>query len=141
MAESNLLTYKILIKFQRVNAIIVILLMLSARETAFIEYWKSVRESEATFSRKLLGGLPLAMVFGMPIIISVLVVYLYFPDWYAKLSGTSHGSFVAILLAVFVVILFFSYFRMQFKWEMNEQLYRELLARKKDTGSQILDAG
>ena len=108
--------------------------MLSARERAFIEYWKSARENEATFLRKLMGGLPLAMVFGLPIIIAVLLVYIYFPEWYAKLAA-SEGSFIAILIAVLVIIFFFSYFRMQFKWEMNEQLYKELLAKRIVAGS------
>lgn len=31
-----------------------------------------------------------------------------------------------IVIAVIVCMFFFSYFRMQYKWEMNEQLYREL---------------
>jgi len=28
-------------------------------------------------------------------------------------------------------MLFFSYFRMQYKWEMNEQLYQELKSKQK----------
>ena len=104
--------------------------MLSAKETAFIEYWKSARENESTFSRKLLGGLPFAMLFGLPILLFVMIVYLFIPDWYAKISGTTNGSIAAIVVAVFVVIIFFSYFRMQFKWEMNEQLYKELLQKQ-----------
>ena len=31
-----------------------------------------------------------------------------------------------IVIAVIICMLFFSYFRMQYKWEMNEQLYQEL---------------
>ena len=31
-----------------------------------------------------------------------------------------------IVIAVIVCIVFFSYFRMQYKWEMNEQHYLEL---------------
>jgi len=36
------------------------------------------------------------------------------------------GSITTIVIAVIIFILFFSYFRMQFKWESNEQLYKEL---------------
>jgi len=77
----------------------------------------------------------MAIVFGLPIILFVLVVYLWFPDWYAKISGSSAGSFMMAVIAVLICILFFSYFRMHFKWayfrmhfkwEMNEQLYLEL---------------
>ncbi len=68
----------------------------------------------------------MATMFGMPIILFILVVYLWFPDWYMKISGTSAGSFIMVVIAVLICILFFSYFRMHFKWEMNEQLYTEL---------------
>lgn len=100
--------------------------MLSEKQNNFILYWESVREKESNFARKLSGGLPMAMIFGLPIILSVVVVYLFFPDWYMKISNTTSGSFVVIVVAVIIAILFFSYFRMHFKWEMNEQLYLEL---------------
>jgi uncharacterized BrkB/YihY/UPF0761 family membrane protein len=99
--------------------------MLTERETAFITYWKTHRDPHNTLASKLLRGLPVAIMFGLPIILFILAVYIYFPDWYAKLSNTTSGSFVTIVVAVIIAILFFSYFRMHFKWEMNEQLYKE----------------
>jgi len=105
--------------------------MLSEREIAFIEHWKTYREPYNTFGSKLTRGLPVAILFGLPIILFILAVYIYFPDWYAKLSNTSSGSFITIVVAVIIAILFFSYFRMHFKWEMNEQLYKELIYKQK----------
>ncbi len=105
--------------------------MLTEREIAFIEYWKTHREPHNTFGSKLVRGLPMAIMFGLPIILFILAVYIYFPDWYAKLSNTTSGSFVTIVVAVIIAILFFSYFRMHFKWEMNEQLYKELIHKQK----------
>ncbi len=72
----------------------------------------------------------MAIIFGLPIILSVLVVYLFFPEWYMKISNTTSGTFVVIVVAVILAILFFSFFRMHFKWEMNEQLYLELKHRR-----------
>lgn len=105
--------------------------MLTDKEIAFIEHWKTSREPYSKFASKLIRGLPVAIMFGLPIILFVLAVYIYFPDWYAKLSNTSSGSFVTIVIAVIIAILFFSYFRMHFNWEMNEQLYKELIYKQK----------
>lgn len=89
-------------------------------------YWERERERQNTFWGKLVNGLPMAFLFSLPIILLVLAVYIFFPDWYTKISNTSSGSFITTIVAVFICILFFSYFRMHYKWEMNEQLYREL---------------
>ncbi|HSN61272.1 MAG TPA: hypothetical protein VLR49_10070 [Ferruginibacter sp.] len=105
--------------------------MLTEKELSFIQYWETYRIAHSSFTSKLLRGLPMAIMFGLPILLFILSVYLYFPDWYYKISNTTSGSFVAIILAVLIGIIFFSYFRMHFKWEMNEQLYKELLYKQK----------
>ncbi len=105
--------------------------MLSEKQQEFLLYWESAREKESTFARKILGGLPMAIMFGLPIILFVLAIYLFFPDWYMKVSNTTSGTFVVTVIAVFIAILFFAYFRMHFKWEMNDQLYKELKYKQK----------
>ena len=105
--------------------------MLTEKELSFIQYWETYRIAHSSFTSKLLRGLPMAIMFGLPILLFILSVYLYFPEWYYKISNTTSGSFVAIILAVLIGIIFFSYFRMHFKWEMNEQLYKELLYKQK----------
>jgi len=100
--------------------------MLSEKEEQFLIYWERNKEMQSTFLSKLSSGLPMALLFGLPILLSVVIVYLFFPEWYTKISNTGPGTFKIIVLAVFVAMLFFSYFRMQFKWEMNEQAYQEL---------------
>lgn len=105
--------------------------MLTEKELSFIQYWETYRSAHSSFTSKLLRGLPMAIMFGLPILLFILSVYLYFPEWYYKISNTTSGSFIAIILAVLIGIIFFSYFRMHFKWEMNEQLYKELLYKQK----------
>ena len=105
--------------------------MLTEKELSFIQYWETYRIAHSSFTSKMLRGLPMAIMFGLPILLFILSVYLYFPDWYYKISNTTSGSFVAIIIAVLIGIIFFSYFRMHFKWEMNEQLYKELLYKQK----------
>lgn len=105
--------------------------MLNEQEIKFVHYWEQNRERENTFTRKLTGGLPMALIFSMPIVLSVVVVRLFLPEWYTKISKTSSGTFITIIFAMIVVALFYSFFRMQYKWEMNEQLYKELKAKER----------
>jgi hypothetical protein len=105
--------------------------MITKKEKQFITYWEAERENRAKFSNKIMSGLPMAFLFALPIILSIVVVYLFFPDFYTRISNMPKGIFATIFLAVILCVLFFSYFRMQYKWEMNEQLYRELNAKQK----------
>ena len=72
----------------------------------------------------------MALIFCLPILLFIVVVYLFFPEWYTKISQTSQGTFITIVIAVFICVGFFSYFRMHYKWEMNEQLYDELKSKE-----------
>jgi predicted neutral ceramidase superfamily lipid hydrolase len=110
--------------------------MLNEQEIEFLHYWEQNRERENTFTRKLTGGLPMALLFSMPIVLSVLVVRLFLPEWYTKISNTTPGTFITIIFAMIVVALFYSFFRMQYKWEMNEQLYKELKAKERSIKNQ-----
>ncbi len=89
-----------------------------------------VREKESHFISKLLRGLPVAVIFGLPILFSIMAVYYFSPEWYTKISQAASGVIGTLIVAVTLTILFFSYFRMHFKWEMNEQLYKELKSRQ-----------
>ena len=104
--------------------------MLNAEEEKFIKYWEENREIRSSFSNKITSGLPMAMLFGLPVLLLIATVYFLFPEWYTKISAGLSGSLPTIVLAVGIAILFYAYTRMHFKWEMNEQLYREL--RQKD---------
>ena len=110
--------------------------MISEKETAFLRYWERNREIENTFISKLTRGFPMALLFGLPIILMVVVVKLFFPDWYMKISGMSPGMVVTAVIAVIGIVLFYSYFRMQYKWEMNEQLYKELKSKESKSDDQ-----
>lgn len=105
--------------------------MLSEKEVSFIRYWEQYREKESGALQKIIGGFPMAIIFSMPIILLVIVVKIFLPDWYTKISGTSPGMFITAIVAMLVIALFYSFFRMHYKWEMNEQLYKELKAKQK----------
>ena len=104
--------------------------MISEKERSFLRYWERNRDIENTFFSKLSRGFPMALLFGLPIILLVVVVRIFFPDWYMKISGTSPGMFRSAVIAMIGIVIFYSYFRMHYKWEMNEQLYKELKSKE-----------
>ena len=110
------------------------------KDKAFIHYWEQNRQEQSSFTSKLLRGLPMAIIFALPIVLSVLVVLIFFPEWYMKISKNSSGAFITVVIAMVIVIVFYSWFRMHYKWEMNEQLYKELKA-KQNKNSTPADTG
>lgn len=107
--------------------------MLSEKDKKFMSYWEEDRERQSKFFAKLTAGLPMAIIFCVPILLFIASVYFFLPEWYTKVSNNMRGSLVTIVIAVFICVLFFAYFRMQFKWEFNEQLYKELKQKSKKT--------
>jgi pilus assembly protein TadC len=100
--------------------------MLSKDEKKFIEFWEKNREKEKTFLRQIIGGLPLGLVFALPVLVVVI-----FHDWYKNMVYISNSLIIVIIIGVLGVAVFFAIFRMRFKWETNEQLYKELKFKEK----------
>jgi membrane protein YdbS with pleckstrin-like domain len=111
--------------------------MLDKEQADFLILWEAKREEYSTTSSKLLRGLPMACIFALPILFLIAIVYFFIPDWYYKISKTSSQTFVVVAIAVFIVIIFYAFVRMHFKWEMNEQLFKELKQKQKNTGAAI----
>ncbi len=105
--------------------------MLSAEEEKFLQYWEQRREVYSSTKSKLVRGLPGASMFGLPVLLLLVCVYLFFPDWYMKISATSVQTFFVIITAILIFIVGFAFARMHFKWEMSEQAYLELKHKKK----------
>ena len=103
--------------------------MLSNKDKEFITYWEKERERQNSIPAKLIAGLPMSILFCIPILIFITAVYLFLPEWYTRVSNNLAGSMPTIVIALVICIIFFSYFRMQYKWELNEQHYRELKSR------------
>ena len=110
--------------------------MLSAKDKEFIAYWEKERERHNSVPARLIGGLPMAILFCVPILLLITAVYLFLPEWYTRVSNSMAGAMTTIVIALIICILFFSYFRMQYKWEMNEQLYKELKQKASKTPEQ-----
>jgi hypothetical protein len=107
--------------------------MLSEKDRAFMLYWERERDKQNKFVNKLMAGLPMAFIFCLPILLLLGVVYFYLPEFYTRIStalNTSSSTMLVIVVAVFCCVLFFAYFRMHYKWEMNEQYYQALKSKE-----------
>ena len=102
--------------------------MLTDQEKLFIDYWDKNRDKQKRWFYQLAIGLPLGLVFALPILLSVL-----FHDWYKQMVYISGSQITVILIGVLGIAVFFSLFRMKFKWEQNEQLYKELKYKERQS--------
>lgn len=102
--------------------------MLTAEEKGFIEYWEANRARKKKILRQLYAGLPFAVV----MVIAILAVT--FSGWYKKadmvLKGDEKSLLLVLLAAILGIVAFIVIFSARHRWDINEQHYRELLAKK-----------
>jgi hypothetical protein len=102
--------------------------MLTEQEEAFITYWAANREKQKRVFRQFLLGIPLALLFVIPITLN------FFSGWYKRatmIRDTPDFNPGVLLLALILIVVFIAIFSRKFRWEQNEQRYLELLAKKK----------
>jgi heme/copper-type cytochrome/quinol oxidase subunit 4 len=110
--------------------------MLTQKELEFLQHWEQVREAEGRFSRKLTSGLPMALLFGLPILLSVVAVKIFLPEYAMRISKAGAGVLMIVVIAVVLIGVFFAYFRMHLRWEENEQVYNSLkLKQNREQGA------
>ncbi len=100
---------------------------LTSDEQRFIAYWEEERKRKKKFLRKLSFGLPLAVLMVGAVLVNLV------SGWYQKadLEIRKHSSvIIVVLVAVIGIVVFITVFSARHKWEMNEQTYLELLAKK-----------
>ena len=102
--------------------------MVTDQEKLFIDYWEANRDKEKKTFYQLAIGLPLGLVFALPVLLAVL-----FHDWYKRMIFISSSQITIILITVLGIAVFFALFRMRFKWEENEQHYKELKFKQSKT--------
>ncbi len=100
--------------------------MLTKDEKLFIDYWEKNRDKEKRFFRQLTYGSPWGLVFALPVLIVVI-----FDDWYKNMIPISKTLIILIIFTVIGIAIFYSIFRMRFKWDNNEQFYKELKFKEK----------
>ena len=100
--------------------------MLTKEEKSFLEYWEKNREKDKKIFRQFMYGSPWGLIFSLPILLAVI-----FHDWYKNMIYISPVLITIIIIAVIGIAVFYTLFSMQFKWDRNEQFYKELKFKQK----------
>lgn len=102
--------------------------MLTEKEKGFVEYWEANRLRKKRVSNQLSLGLPLSSVIVIAIVVN------FFSGWYKRADmdiRTSDPSLILVLaIACILIVVFTTVFSVRHKWDLNEQYYRELLAKR-----------
>jgi hypothetical protein len=107
--------------------------MLTESERRFLEYWEAHRLREKKINKQLLLGLPIGLLFAIP----VLILLFSGKFWYQRASmvANSQSSPVILMIAVICIAVFVGVFYKRHQWEMREQQYLELKAKKQEEES------
>jgi membrane-associated HD superfamily phosphohydrolase len=102
--------------------------MLTEEEKRFVEYWEANRLRQKKVSRQLSLGLPLSSLLVVAIFIN------FFSGWYKRadmeIRSTDPSLILVLVIAGVLIVVFTTVFSVRHKWDMNEQYYNELLAKK-----------
>ena len=102
--------------------------MISDDERMFLQYWEANRLKERKIMKQLLIGLPIGMLFGLPV-----VFMLFFGRyWYkrADMEANTHLNPLVLIVAVILIIVFVAIFYKRHQWDMKEQQYLEIKGRQ-----------
>ena len=102
--------------------------MITEEEKMFLQYWEANRLREKKIMLQLLIGLPVGMLFGLP------VIFMLFSGkfWYkrADMEANTHLNPLVLIIAVTLIIVFVAIFYKRHQWEMKEQQYLEIKGRQ-----------
>ena len=102
--------------------------MLTENEKQFLKYWEENRLREKNWKYQLLTGLPLGLLFALPILLLLMSAKL----WYARaeMQANTIVNPVVLIIAVLLIAFFMAFFYKSHRWEMKEQMYQSLKARE-----------
>lgn len=95
-------------------------------ELRFIEYWEKNRDKEKKITKQWYIGLPIGLAFAVPIAIN------FSAGWYKRAQMTAQAEFnpMVLVVALLIIITFIAIFYKRHQWDMNEQRYKEFVAKK-----------
>ena len=96
--------------------------MLSLQEEKFIAYWQEKRGENKLSPFFFIKGFAIGLIMGVLVIISVVT------GWYkrAYMDANTKLNPYLLLVAIVLIAVFLAVFYNSFKYEQNEQLYKEL---------------
>ena len=110
--------------------------MYSDDETRFMTWWEENRVKEKRVFKQWLMGIPLGLLFAIPILIN------FFSGWFKRADMVLNGQLsnqqfspLVLIIAMLLIVSFVAIFSKRYKWDMNEQRYLELRARSNQQSS------
>lgn len=106
--------------------------MLDKAEEAFLVFWEQRRKAGMNHPLTLIKG------FSWGLMIGAGVVLMLETGWYQRADMVAHGKMNAwiLLIGLALIAAFVAYFYSRYRWEMNEQLYQEMLIKRKKLSQQ-----
>ena len=104
--------------------------MLTDDEKKFIDYWQHNRLKKKKVLKQLSVGLPLGVLLVATICINFL------SGWYKRaqmMINTDPSLILVIIIASVLIVIFIAVFSARHHWDLNEQRYKELLARRDES--------
>ncbi len=105
--------------------------MITIEEQKFIAYWSKKREESKLNPFFFVKGFTVGLVF------SILVLICLGADWYkrATMDANTKLNPIVLFVALLLITLFLAIFYNSFKYEQNEQLFKELKHKDKSSNS------
>lgn len=102
---------------------------LSADERKFLTYWEANRDKQKRLTNQLMYGLPMGILFSVPIIVNFLMGRF----WYKRADAVGMSQFnpSILIIAVLLIAVFIALINRKFRWEKLEQQYLEIKSRDK----------
>ena len=104
--------------------------MLSEDEKRFLAYWEAHRETEKKLLRQLLIGIPIVLIFAVPI----LIILFSGKIWYKRADAVANTQLnpLVLIIAIIVITAFVAVFYKRHQWDMREQHFKELKEKEKN---------
>ncbi|MFN4006124.1 MAG: hypothetical protein ACK4HE_01305 [Chitinophagaceae bacterium] len=101
--------------------------MLTPSEEKFIAFWQQRREQEGGISRPIIKGFSIGLAIGLLILLALN------SGFYerASMQAASKMSPLTLMMAIIIISIFSAIFFQRYQWDMKEQQYQELLAKKR----------
>jgi hypothetical protein len=101
--------------------------MNSEQEDLYIKYWEANREREGRLITQLLFGIPVGILFSVPVFVILLSAKLWYKR--ADMAANSTLSPALLITAVGLIAGFVAVIYKRHQWDMKEQQYLEFKAR------------
>lgn len=95
-------------------------------DDAFFAFWQENSEKEKSSRKAFMLGLSSGFAIGVVVIAFIL------SGWYqrATMVANSKMSAFVLFMAILGISIFIAFMYRRFKWEMNDQRFQEILAKK-----------